>query len=392
VPLPSAVVAHRSFDVRLETIGVLDAERSFQVVSQLPGEGGKIVDLVEDGARVAQGDLLVRFEPSSFQAEVARLNGDLASRQAAVEALRQNLELEKAQGDKALTGAQFELKLARQEHQRYLAYIDDLERLRAQGTRVDNEIAQAQRKSEQMLTGLQKLESDFTRQQREVGFRVGHAEAELHRAQSEAATAQDALARARLDLARTEVRSPVAGFAVLHEVFFGNQKRKPRAGDTVFQGQPLLYLPDLSALVVKTQLREEDLHKLARGEHASVRVDAFPDALFEGEVANIGVLAVEAAEAATAGKHFQYTVSVAGHDSRLRPGMTARVSLLAAHLTDVATVPLTALFLEGDRYYCYRAQGEGFERVAVAVGASNEDSAEIRSGLVVGDRVSLVKP
>ena len=95
--------------------------------------------------------------------------------------------------------------------------------------------------------------------------------------------------------ARAVVRAPLSGFVVLNEIFQGNQKRKPRAGDTVWQGQAPLYLPDLTSMIVKTQVREEDLQKIKKGLGATVRVDAYPDASFEGEVGTVGVLAIDTA-------------------------------------------------------------------------------------------------
>jgi len=47
-----ATVKKGSFDIRLQTVGVLDASRAFQVVSALPGDRGKIIQIVDDGAKV----------------------------------------------------------------------------------------------------------------------------------------------------------------------------------------------------------------------------------------------------------------------------------------------------------------------------------------------------
>jgi HlyD family secretion protein len=381
-----------SFEIRVDTVGVLDAGRGFQVASQMRGDRGKIIQLVEDGARVAANDVLLRFEPSPFEADILRLTGELTSRTAVVESMGQSLEVEKSQAEKTVTHAQFELKLKKQDYQRYLAYISDLQGLKKKGHQVESEIIQAQRKAEQMFTELQKLESDLSRQEREVVFKVAHAMADLNKAQSEADTARDTLTQARADMARTEVRAPSAGFVVLNEWYQGNQKRKPRAGDTVFQGQPLLYLPDLSSMQVKSQLREEDLHKIKIGQIASVRVDAYPDASFQGVVDNIGVLAVDATESGNIGKHFQYTVKLKGTDERLRPGMTSRVNIISDRVKDALRIPVAALFQDDKQRYCYVRVAGKLELITVKVGRSNEDWVEILEGLAVGQQVSLLRP
>jgi HlyD family secretion protein len=387
-----ATVQKGSFEIRLQTVGVLDASRAFQVVSALPGDRGKIIQIVEDGARVEKGDIVLRFDPTPFDADVHRLSGELKSREAVVEYARQSLEVEKSQADKALNHEQFDLTTAKQEMARYLAYIADLHALQKNGHDVVSEIAQAGRKTEQVSTQLQKLEADLARVQKEVVYKIGQATAELNKASNELATTHAALVQAQDQLDKSTVRAPLPGFVVLNEIFQGNQKRKPRAGDTVWQGQAPVYLPDLSSMVVKTQLREEDLQKIKAGLAATVRIDAYPDALFEGEVGNVGVLAMDPAGTSMVGKYFQYTVSLKGSDPRLRPGMTARVSIVASSARDVLTVPLAALFSESEGKVCFVFNGQKLIPKLVRVGRMNEDVAEILDGLKEGDRVALVRP
>jgi HlyD family secretion protein len=188
------------------------------------------------------------------------------------------------------------------------------------------------------------------------------------------------------------VRAPAAGFVVLNEYYQGTVKRRPRTGDTVWQGQPLLYLPDLSAMVVKTQVREEDLHKLQAGLAAAVRVEAYPDAKFEGVVSSVGVLAVENANANSAGKHFQLAVNMRGGDPRLRPGMTARVSIVSDRVRDAIAIPVGALHYDGAQPTCYVFDGYAFAPRKVTVGRRGDDLLEITAGLRDGERVSLARP
>jgi HlyD family secretion protein len=387
-----AAVHREAFDVRVETVGALDAERAFNVVDPLRGDRGKIVSIIEDGKRVEQGDLIVRFDPTPFEADIQRLTGELRAREAMVEYARQSLEVEKSQVHKTLDNGEFDLKSARQDAERYQAYIDDLQALARKGYDVAGEIAQAKRKEEQLGNLVDKGDMELGRLQREAVYKVAQAAAALAKAESEAATSREALAAAREELARTEVRAPYAGFAVLAEVFQGSTKRRPRPGDTLWQGQAVAYLPDLGAMVVKTQVREEDLYKLRPGEPAIVRVDAYPDARFEGEVTNVGVLALESAGSGAAGKHFQVGVRLRSGDPRLRPGMTARVTILADRVDGALTVPVAALHYEGGEPVCFVFDGDALVRRKVRVGRRGDDLVEILAGLSDGERVSLARP
>jgi HlyD family secretion protein len=81
-----------------------------------------------------------------------------------------------------------------------------------------------------------------------------------------------------------------------------------------------------------------------------------------------------------------------GEDVRLRPGMTARVYIHADAVKDVLAVPIHAVFNEGGQKVCYLFKGGDFIKRDVTVGRQNEDVIEIVSGLINGDRVSLIKP
>lgn len=433
-----------SFDITVHTVGVLDAARSNMINSPLRGDRGKIIHLVNDGTKVQADDILVKLDPSPYEEEVLRLNGDMRSREAAVRALEQVLEWEKSELQRQIETTEYNLRIAqldlekvkngegplqlaqlksdadksKQELIRYTSYLRDLEDLEKKGYSNPMEISQAKEKIAQFreahevatekyksykdyvfptLTetasakiGKAKMEKEQTR--KEGVFKVAKAMAELDKARREFETARARLDQSQDELNKTVIRAPIPGIAILSEAFYGNQKRKPRVGDTVLQGQPLVYLPDVSSMVVKTEIREVDIHKITVGQKASIQVDAYPDLLLSGEVISTGVLAGEKSEGGKGEKYLQVTISLQGEDARLRPGMTSRVSVHIDTLKNVLAVPIPALYSEGDRKYCYVVSGGGVRKTPVTVGRQNEDMAEILSGLKEGERVSLVRP
>jgi len=223
-------------------------------------------------------------------------------------------------------------------------------------------------------------------------FKVARAVAAMEEAKGRLKATKASLKQAESDLEKTTICAPFSGIAILFETFRDGEQRKPRVGDQAWENQPLLYLPDMSSMIVKTQIREIDLHKIRLGQKCMVRVDAYPDAQFEGEVTFVGVLASKRFEGGIGEKYFQLTLSLKNDDSRLRPGMTARVSILTDSVKDALCVPSQAIFDDGGTKYCYMYTGRSFERAAVSLGKQNEDLAEILSGLEEGDKVSLVKP
>jgi HlyD family secretion protein len=106
----------------------------------------------------------------------------------------------------------------------------------------------------------------------------------------------------------------------------------------------------------------------------------------------VGALASENLRLGRGEKYFELTVVLTDSDDRLRPGMTARVSILSDRVQDQLVIPVQAVFEEGGLTFCYTYREEGFKKVGVTTGRQNEDLVVILSGLKPGDRVSLVKP
>lgn len=387
-----ATVQSLSFDVQVNTVGVLEAERSHTVSSTIKGDKGKIIYIIEDGSIVTAGDVLVRFDATPFEAESHRLTGELKSREAVVEGVKQLLEWEKSQAEGAVNTAEFELKDVNQEYNRYLAYIKDLEALEKKGFSYPTEIYQAKKKAEQLLAKRDKAQTDIEKTKKESAFKVAAAFSNLGKVQSELETTRTGLQDAKTEIDKTIVRAPFPGIAVLHEFIQEAQRRKPRVGDTIWQNQPLVYLPDISSMRVKTYVREIDLHKIHAGQKALIHVDAYPQAQLEGPVRLIGALATDSVEGIRGEKHFQVVVGIGGTDMRLRPGMTARVFIQTTRVKDALSVPIQAIFNEGGRKYVYLYGRSEFKRTEVTLGRQNEDYVEIVNGLNNGDRICLDRP
>lgn len=438
-------VTSGSFDISVRTVGVLDAARTHMVSSSVRGDKGKIIRLVKDGTHVVKDDLLICLDPTPFETEIHRLTGEVRSLEAAVESSKQLLEWEKNQmvrenrtaafnltvaqlelrrlvdGDGPLQLSQFknELDQQREAYARQQAYIADLDRLQAQGFANPTESAMAKKKvaelEEQFKTASQRYESyknhvlptlteaaqakvekaagEIEEVRKGTRFKVARAQAALAEVEGKLESARSSLHQALEELKKTTIRAPFDGIAILYEAFRDGQTRKPRVGDRVWQNQPLLYLPDISTMIVKTRVREVDLHKVAVGQPCSVHVDAYPGTDFKGTVTAIGMLAAQRPESGIGDKYFQMTVTLAGEDRRLRPGMTARVTVAAGMARDTLFVPIHAVFNDGAESYCYRLASRGaYRRQTVVTGNQNEDVVEIVAGLAEGDKVSLLRP
>lgn len=381
-----------SFDIAVSTIGTLDAEQSYIVSSTIKGELAKIIFLIDEGALIKKGDTLVEFDSAYFEEEILRLTGELRGLESSFEARKQILEWEKSQAEGSIKTAEFDLDDAKQEYNRYLSYINDLEELGKKGFKYPNEIYQAKKKVEQLFAKKQRFETSFEQIKKEIVYKIAAAAAELEQVKNNIETTKTSLDKIREELKKAVVKAPFSGIVVHYEAQRENQKRKPRIGDTVWQNQPILYLPDITSMIVKTLVREVDLHKITKGQRASIQVDAYPKMVLSGKVDSIGVMASDNSGEGNVEKNFQVIVSIDGQNMELRPGMTARVIIEVDKAKNILTVPVQAVFSEHTDRYCYVADGKDFNKFKVEIGRQNEDFVEIVTGLTKGEMVSLVRP
>jgi HlyD family secretion protein len=443
-PILSAEAATRSFSVLVETVGELDAARSTVLFSQIRGDRGKIVWIIDDGARIKKGDVLVRLDPTFFEEEVARLTAKVKEWEVVVSAHEQMLEWEKVQSEREIKTAEFDLRVAqldliklekgdgplemgrlqgaaqeaKRDWEEKKGYLADLKTLEKRGYANVTEITQAQNKvseakeayevakrqhesyrdyvlpssKENAQAQVARAQMNLEQLKKGSGFKIGKALAALRKAQQSLESTTYSLKTAKTELERTVIRAPIPGISVLTEAFYGGKKRKPRIGDIVWQNQALVYLPDISEMIVKANIREIDLHKVGVGKNAVVLVDAYPDLRLPGQVQSIGVLAESEAESHTADKYFQVVVSVLKEDQRLRPGMTARVEIECTKITNALCVPIHAVFNEQGKRYVYVDTHASYEKREVSIGAQSEDWAQVLSGLKEGECVALSRP
>ena len=432
------------FGVEVFAVGEIDSEKSITISSGLR-EDGKIVFLIDDGSRVAKGDILVRFDPSPFEQVVDELTAKMNEWNALVAAQQQSLEWEKIQAEREIQTAEYDLEVAELELQKkekgdgplelsrlqsimleenkkfedMTGYIKDLEDLEKKGYSNPLEIEQAKEKVKklkdasdaatrqfeafkdyilptQIRTAKAKVEKSkmiIEQTRKAAGFQIGKAIAELDKSKQEFTTYSQFLEEAKAELEKTVIRAPQPGLVVLKEAFRDAEMRKPRVGDTVIQNQPILFLPDISSMMAKVLIREVDLHKVDVGKPSEIRVDAYPDLVMGGKVSFIGILAERRREVSGGEKYFKVNVSIYESDPRLRPGMTARVRITAMEKTAKAlTVPVHAVFEEDGRFFCYSAGPRGIERREVAVGAQSEDLVQIVDGIDPGAHICLSRP
>lgn len=193
------------------------------------------------------------------------------------------------------------------------------------------------------------------------------------------------------------VSAPRAGLVVYAEVGGAGSGRKITVGMTPFEGMDLMFVPDISSMVVDAEISEFDLSKVKIGNPAELRLDAYPDAVFRGEVARVSALArrkiSKVTEKPTGLKVFDVTIKVLDQDDRLKPGLTSTVDILVSDHEDVLYVPVAGVFLDDlDETVVYVEGADGVEARPVTIEQSSERIAIVSSGVSEGEKVLLSVP
>ena len=202
-------------------------------------------------------------------------------------------------------------------------------------------------------------------------------------AQRNLASAQAALEQATAKAAERTVKAPSSGSIV---------ELNAKVGATVTGGMIMgesdtsggkqcMQIADLSKMKVTVQVGEKDIAKIAVGQSANVTYPAFPDIVSQGTVTAIASVANSDSNSGGGSVTFNVDILIEAPDSRLKPGMTAEVSVVTEKLDDVVMVPTMALMTEdGEHYYVNVAtddEGKQTHRVKVTVVTQNDNEAVV---------------
>jgi RND family efflux transporter MFP subunit len=200
---------------------------------------------------------------------------------------------------------------------------------------------------------------------------------------------QSAIQTAEATLERFTLRAPVEGM-IEH---WRNRRsgRKVAVGDQIWQGQPILGLPDLTRMKVVTTVEETDRQKTYIGQPVEVRLDAFPKTPFSGKVVKISRVS-RAKEQNSLIKVFDIEVEVNGNDPVLKPGMTVRCEFLVADLDAALFVDPAGVHQDGKEYVVYVKERLGVRRVPVTLGPRNAHGVVVRGNVKAGDEVATRPP
>jgi HlyD family secretion protein len=262
--------------------GALQAVRTVTVGTQV---SGIVQDLYADfNSIVKEGQIVARLDPSILQTQVETANANLTNANA-------NLERQRV----TLDDAKQKLTRARELNQRQLT------------TKVDLENAE---------------------------LAVKTAEAQLKSTQSSIVQAEAALNKAKVDLDHTIITAPISGIVIKRSVDKGQTVAASMSAPELF-----IIAADLTKMQVNASIDESDVGRMRPGQAVTFRVDAYPNETFHGSVNQVRLNPVTVQNVVT----YSTVIDVPNPDLKLKPGMTAQVTIEIARRENVLRIPNAAL-------------------------------------------------
>ena len=371
--VPTVEMKREEFVDSVQFRGEVKALKSATISA--PAEAGdiEILKLVADGTQVKQGDVVVEFDKTKTEQDLAQFRSTLKAAQAEIEQARAQARLAEEEDQTALMKARYEVEAARLEASKQEIVS------RIEGEEAKLKLADAEQKLHE--TG-EKLKSDQAQNRATVESKNQAGKKAMFDVQ-----------RAAHALTKMTLRAPSAGMISLVQRWRPEGESAFKAGDRVWPGAGIAELPDATTLQISTRVDETERGRLALKQAVTIQMDAIPDRQFTGQVERISTIAsMDFSSGWPFPRNFDLEVVLDQADSRLKPGMTAQLTVLVDRIRNALSIPVQALFQKFGQNVTYVWTGTRFEERVIEVGRRSGDRILIVTGLHPGERVALKDP
>ena len=371
--VPTLVVQRADFIDSFQFRGEVKALKSVTIVT--PAEVGdfQILKIATDGTSVKQGDVVVEFDKTKTEQDLAQYRSGMKSAQAEIDQARAEARLTEEEDWTAVMKAQYDVEAAKLDasKQEVLSKIE--------GAEAKLKLADAEQKLRELQA---KAKSDHTSSQAKVESKIQASQKATYDVQ-----------RAERALTRMTLQAPLAGVISLVSIWRPGGESAFKPGDRAWPGAPIAELPDVSPLRISARLEETDRGRVALQQPVTVHMDAISDREFTGKIDQISTIATSDFSGGWPfPRNFDCSIALDQSDTQLKPGMTAQVTVVVDKVTDALAIPAQAVFQKSDQTVAYVWSGSKFQERVIGVGRRSGDRILIVNGLRPGDRVALADP
>jgi HlyD family secretion protein len=365
-PLP---VKREDLVQSVEVEGELAAVRSTEIGAPAVTEVEfKISLLVPEGTAVKKGEPVLGFDTEALQRQLAEKQAEFQEAAKKVEQKEIDLGLKLLEVEQQSAQAQADLGKAKLKAE---VPPEVQQRVELEKARLD------QRGRERDLENLE-AEGRATRS-------LGDSELRSLKNQRDRARGRVEALQAAIE--KMTVKAPQDGI-VIYRTNWRDEKKK--VGDSMWFGETVLAIPDLTEMRAEAFVDEADGGAVAAGQKIVLRLEARPDLDIPGRVKTVG-RTVRQKSWRTPGKVYRVDVALERTDPTvMRPAMRFRGEIETGRTPGLLLAPREAVFLREGRPVVWVRRVMRWKEVPVRLGRSNRRQVEVVSGLAEGDRLSPI--
>jgi HlyD family secretion protein len=332
----TAKVERTNVEVTVSATGTVQAVTTVQVGSQV---SGTVLWLGADfNSDVKRGQVIAKLDPSIFQAQVDNARAQVDNAQANVanaEAAVQAAQTEITNQQANLMASQANLEVARVQRDDAIALAKRYQEIK--DVIAGREIEAAQANANAAAARYQQAAAQVNQvraSNASAKAKVDQAKASLAQSKAQLAQSRAQLEQSSANLDHSIIASPIDGVVISRNVDVGQTVAASLQAPTLFT-----IANDLTKMQVLASIDEADVGQIKQGIQANFTVDAFPNQPFTGEITQLRLNAQTLQNVVT----YSAVIEVANPELKLRPGMTANITIPVARSENVLTVPNAAL-------------------------------------------------
>ncbi|MDE0575763.1 MAG: HlyD family efflux transporter periplasmic adaptor subunit [Opitutales bacterium] len=412
--LPEALfeqVVRKEFRLEIVEPGEIESAHNVDVLCEVKSRnsaGVNILEIVPEGSQVAAGDFLVRLDDSALQKDLLTQRIDVHQAKAALVQAEADVEAAKLAMDEYLSGSyrqdleQLEgaVFVARENLRRAEEYHDYSKKLAVKGyvseTQLEADAFAVEKSQKDLDLSLTKLDVLKVHSRKakvndlNASIFTGEARLLSRRNSYELEVAQEA--EIEEQISKCLIKAPASG-----EVTYANRNTSSsssdgiliEAGRPVRERQAIIRLPDPSNMRVIAKVNESRVEQVKPGMPVDISIFASRELVLHGRVEKVGDYPIPSASRYTAHiKEYATEVLIENPPNGLRPGMTAKVSILVEQIASALQIPLHAVLRVKGSSYCLVVDESGnLQARGVRLGSANDASTVVEFGLSEGEQV-----
>jgi HlyD family secretion protein len=320
----TAVIERGDISKTISATGQIQAVVTVQVGSQVSGTIAEMY--VDYNSLVKKGQVVAKLDPATFQAQLDQARANLANAEASVRTT-----------ESAVINAEANLKAAEANSERTRVAMEDAQRvlrrameLYQSGVIPQRDLESAQAAADQTAATYRQTIAQID----QAKAQLLSAKSQLNQAKAQVLQTTAAVQLAEVNLSHTIITAPIDGVVVARNIDVGQTVAASFQAPTLF-----LIANDLTKMQVLADIDEADVGQLGPQSQVTFTVDAYPRDNFRGRISQIRLKPEKVQNVVT----YTAVIDVDNPELKLKPGMTANVTVTVANRKNVVKVPNAAL-------------------------------------------------